>query len=33
LLAPPTVTGIKAPAEMFVGDVLDFTVEGTGCGI
>lgn len=29
-LAPPTITGIKAPAEMFVGDVLDYTVEGTG---
>ena len=29
-LAPPTVTGIKAPVEIFVGDVLDFTVEGTG---
>ena len=29
-LAPPTVTGITVPAEMFVGEVLNYTVEGSG---
>lgn len=31
--ANPTVTGLKAPAELFVGDVLNYVIEGTGKGL
>ncbi len=31
--ANPTVTGLKAPAELFVGEGLYYTVEGTGKGL
>ena len=29
-LASPTVTGLKAPAELFVGDTLTYGIQGTG---
>ena len=31
--ANPIVTGLKAPAELFVGDVLNYDIEGTGRGL
>ena len=31
--ANPILTGLKAPAELFVGEELYFTVEGTGKGL